>query len=83
MCPVYEEKNLLGARWSKLLINATFSGLRTVVGGTFGDVLENSGARKLAVRCMKECIDEVTRQEQSLRPCREKMLQSCFIIRVP
>lgn len=57
MCPVYEEKNLLGARWSKLLINATFSGLGTVVGGTFGDISENSAARKVAVRCMKECID--------------------------
>ncbi|MBE5801214.1 MAG: 2-dehydropantoate 2-reductase [Clostridiales bacterium] len=57
MCPVHEEENLLGARWSKLLINATFSGLGTVVGGTFGDVSENKGARKVAIRCMKECID--------------------------
>ena len=57
MCPVYEEENLLGARWSKLLINATFSGLGTVVGGVFGDVSENKAARKVAIRCMKECID--------------------------
>lgn len=57
MCPVHEETNLLGARWSKLLINATFSGLGTVVGGVFGDVSENSDAAKVAVRCMKECID--------------------------
>ena len=57
MCPVHEEENLIGARWSKLLINATFSGLGTVVGGTFGDVSENSKARKVAIRCMKECID--------------------------
>ncbi len=57
MCPVHEEPNLLGARWSKLLINATFSGLGTVVGGTFGSVSENREARKVAIRCMKECID--------------------------
>lgn len=57
MCPVHEEKNLMGARWSKLLINATFSGLGTVVGGVFGDVSEDAGARKVAIRCMKECID--------------------------
>lgn len=57
MCPVHEEPNLLGARWSKLLINATFSGLGTVVGGVFGDVSENKKARKVAIRCMKECID--------------------------
>ena len=42
MCPVAMEDNLLGARWSKLLINATFSGLGTVVGGVFGDVLSGS-----------------------------------------
>ena len=57
MCPVHEETNLLGARWSKLLINATFSGLGTVVGGTFGSVSEDKAARKVAIRCMKECID--------------------------
>lgn len=57
MCPVYYETNLLGARWSKLLINATFSGLGTVVGGLFGDVSEQKDTRKVAVRCMKECID--------------------------
>lgn len=57
MCPVYVEENLSGARWSKLLINATFSGLGSVVGGTFGDVYATSEGRKLAVRCMKECID--------------------------
>lgn len=57
MCPVHIEENLLGARWSKLLINATFSGLGTVMGGLFGDVSEGKFARKIAVRCMKECID--------------------------
>ena len=57
MCPVHEEENLIGARWSKLLINATFSGLGTVVGGVFGDVSEDKDARKVAIRCMKECID--------------------------
>lgn len=57
MCPVHEETNLLGARWSKLLINATFSGLGTVMGGTFGTVTGSADGRKVAIRCMKECID--------------------------
>lgn len=57
MCPVHEEPNLLGARWSKLLINATFSGLGTLMGGTFGSVSENADARKVAIRCIKEVID--------------------------
>ncbi len=57
MCPVHEEPNLMGARWSKLLINATFSGLGTVVGGLFGDVSEDKDGKQVAIRCMKECID--------------------------
>jgi len=57
MCPVHEETNLIGARWSKLLINATFSGLGTVVGGVFGDVYEDKTTRNIALMCMKECID--------------------------
>ena len=57
MCPVHTEENLMGARWSKLLINATFSGLATVMGGVFGDVSEGKEARKAALACMKECID--------------------------
>ena len=57
MCPVHAEENLMGARWSKLLINATFSGLGTVVGGVFGDVSEDKAGKKVAIRCMKECID--------------------------
>lgn len=57
MCPVYIEDNLIGARWSKLLINATFSGIGTCVGGLFGDVSEKAKAKQVAIRCMKECID--------------------------
>ena len=57
MCPVHAEDNLLGARWSKLLINATFSGLGTAIGGVFGDVSENKEMQGAAVACMKECID--------------------------
>lgn len=57
MCPVEIEDNLPGARWSKLLINATFSGLGTVIGGTFGDVTGNKEANRTAVWCMKEVVD--------------------------
>ncbi|MBR2715333.1 MAG: 2-dehydropantoate 2-reductase [Ruminococcus sp.] len=57
MCPVHLEDNLIGARWSKLLINATFSGLGTVIGGTFGDVANNKESKEVAIRCMKEVID--------------------------
>lgn len=78
MCPVHEESNLLGARWSKLLINATFSGLGTVVGGVFGDVSENKDARKVAVRCMKECIDVGHAAGTEFAPVQGKNIVSLF-----
>ena len=59
MCPVVIENNLPGARWSKLLINATFSGLGTVIGGTFGDVTRDPEARNLAASCKPCEIDAI------------------------
>ena len=78
MCPVYEEENLIGARWSKLLINATFSGLGTVVGGLFGDVSENKDARKVAIRCMKECIDVGHASGATFAPVQGKNIVGLF-----
>ena len=57
LCPVHEETHLLGTRWSKLLISATFSGLGTLVDGNFGDVSENKEAQMVAMRCIKTRID--------------------------
>ena len=78
MCPVHEEPNLLGARWSKLLINATFSGLGTVVGGTFGSVSESKAARKVAIRCMKECIDVGHAAGAEFAPVQGKNITALF-----
>ena len=78
MCPVHEEENLIGARWSKLLINATFSGLGTVVGGVFGDVSENKDAAKVAVRCMKECIDVGHAAGAEFAPVQGKNITALF-----
>lgn len=78
MCPVHEESNLIGARWSKLLINATFSGLGTVIGGVFGDVSENKAARKVAIRCMKECIDVGHAAGAEFAPVQGKNITALF-----
>ena len=78
MCPVYIEDNLLGARWSKLLINATFSGLGTVVGGLFGDVSEDPDAKKVAIRCMKECIDVGHKAGATFAPVQGKDITKLF-----
>ena len=48
--------NLLGFRWSKLLMNATFSGMSAALGCTFGDVLDNEKALKSAIQIGHELI---------------------------
>ena len=78
MCPVEIEANLPGARWSKLLINATFSGLGTVMGGTFGDVTKDPEAKDLAARCMKEVIDVGRGAGISFAPVQGKDIVSLF-----
>ena len=78
MCPVYTEDNLIGARWSKLLINSTFSGLGTVIGGTFGDVASNSLARKVAIRCIKECITVGAKAGVTFAPIQGKNIVKLF-----
>ena len=83
MCPVEIESNLPGARWSKLLINATFSGLGTVIGGTFGDVTADSTAREIAVRCMKEVIDVGHAAGVEFAPVQGKNITALFYYRNP
>ena len=78
MCPVEIESNLPGARWSKLLINATFSGLGTVMGGTFGAVTGDPQARELAIRCMKEVIDVGRAAGVTFAPVQGKDIVSLF-----
>lgn len=57
MCTVDEEDNFMGVRWSKLLINAAFSGMSTVIGGTFGDAANDKKSRVWVQNIIKECID--------------------------
>ena len=83
MCPVAIEENLPGARWSKLLINATFSGLGTVIGGTFGDVAGNAESREVAARCMKEVIDVGHANGVVFAPVQGKDIASLFYWRGP
>ena len=78
MCPVDIEDNLIGARWSKLLINAAFSGLGAVIGGTFGDVYDWAPSRKVAVRCMKECMDVAWAGGVTFAPVQGKDITKLF-----
>ena len=56
-CPANVTDNLLGVRWTKLIMNATYSALGTCFGYTFGEVSDDDNAVKLALRIGKEIID--------------------------
>ena len=51
------EENFLGTRWSKLLINASFSGMSAVLGCTFGEAAGPRQSRRIVQALIKECID--------------------------
>jgi len=58
-------QNLMGQRWCKLLMNSTFSGMSTVLGGTFGDVRRSDTAMK--------CVAYIGRE--SVRVCKASGIQ--------
>ncbi|MGI6177643.1 MAG: ketopantoate reductase family protein [Eubacterium sp.] len=60
--------NLIGARWTKLLMNATFSGLSTALGTTFGGVLDSDDAMMLILKDGKECLDAAAAAGVTLEP---------------
>lgn len=57
MGTVEVEENFIGTRWSKLLINAAFSGMSAVLGCTFGEAAGNRTSRRVVQALIKECID--------------------------
>jgi 2-dehydropantoate 2-reductase len=56
MCPAELVGNLRSIRWSKLLVNASFSGMSAALGCTFGEILDNEKAFKCAQYIARECI---------------------------
>lgn len=72
------EDNFLGARWSKLLINAAFSGLSTVTGCTFGEVAVNKKSRRVCQAVIKECIDVSKKAGYTLEPVQGKDIAKLF-----
>lgn len=68
MCPVEIEENFIGVRWSKLLINAAFSGMSAVTGTTFGEAAGNPASRKYVQLLIKECIDVAAAAKITIAP---------------
>lgn len=78
MGPVQMEKNFMGARYSKLLINSAFSGMATLLGCTFGEVVDSKQARKLAQQIMKECIETAKASKVTFEPVQGKDIVKLF-----
>ena len=72
MCPVDLEENFMGVRWSKLLINAAFSGMSAVTGGTFGDAADRKDSRVCCQNIIKECIDVAAAAGIKIEPVQGK-----------
>ena len=57
MCPVVHlTTDLMADRWSKILINSAFSGMSTVLNGTFGDTVMPGKASICTIRIAREVV---------------------------
>lgn len=72
MGPVELDTNFIGNRWSKLLINAAFSGMSAVCGTTFGEAAGNKESRKIVQALIKECIDICAKGGIKIEPIQGK-----------
>lgn len=72
MGPVVIEDNFIGTRWTKLLINASFSGLSTALGCTFGGVIKPRDTRAILQLLFKECIDVARKGNIRFEPVQGK-----------
>lgn len=66
------EDNFIGTRWSKLLINASFSGMSAVLGTTFGEAASNKASRRYVQAIIKECIDVCAKGGIKIEPVQGK-----------
>lgn len=72
MGPVEVDENFIGTRWSKLLINASFSGMSAVCGDTFGAVAQAKDSRRIVQGIIKECIDVCAKGGIRIEPVQGK-----------
>lgn len=72
MGPVEIDANFIGTRWSKLLINAAFSGMSAVCGSTFGQAAKDKQSRRIVQAIIKECIDVCAKGGIRIEPVQGK-----------
>lgn len=66
------DTNFIGTRWSKLLINAAFSGMSVVCGTTFGEAAKRKNSRRIVQALIKECIDVCDKGGIKIEPIQGK-----------
>ena len=66
------DRNFIGSRWSKLLINSAFSGMSAVLGCTFGEAAGNKASRRIVQALIKECIDVCAKGGIRIEPVQGK-----------
>lgn len=66
------DENFIGTRWSKLLINASFSGMSAVLGCTFGEAAKDKTSRRIVQALIKECIDVCAKGGIRIEPVQGK-----------
>ncbi len=71
-------KNLAGARWSKLSINAAFSGLSVCTGCTFGKIAKRKKSKKIALAIIRECLAVANALNIAVEPMQGHDLQTLF-----
>lgn len=73
-CEIVED--LMAIRWSKLLMNATFSGVSTALSCTFGEVLDNRDAMEFLARVADEVIRVADATGHRLAPMQGEDMES-------
>jgi len=68
-------ENLAGARWSKLCINAAFSGLSVCTGCNFGRLAKRIKSKKVALAIIRECLSVAEALRVSVEPMQGHDLQ--------
>ena len=68
ICPVVITENLTGVRWTKLLINATMSGMSASLGCTFGDILDNEKALTCVAHIANETLKVAAKTGIAMEP---------------
>lgn len=83
MGPVEIVDNFVGIRWSKLIVDASFSGISTVLGCTYGEAVDHKIARRYILQLINEGIEVARAVGVKLAPLQGKDMVKLLYYRTP